>query len=442
MRWIHPTDAEYDEQRRLFNVMIDKRPAVIAACATPDDVVTALDRASRDGLALAVRAGGHSVAGYSTNDDGLVVDVRPMKDIEIDPVRRTARVGAGVTWGELDRAAQEHGLAVTGGRASTTGVAGFTLGGGSGWLDRKHGLACDNLTAVEMVTVDGRFVRADADQNTDLLWASRGGGGNFGVVTTLELDLHPVGPLIFGGLLGWTVDAAEDVGRTFRDWAQGAPNELGTGMIMLTAPPEPFIPEDLHGQPVVGLAVLWTGDEDTGQDVVATMRDLKPDLDLVGPMPYVEFNSMFDDPPGMRHYWSAEYHDDLSDDALEVFLRYGKDRPAPTVQQAVIPWGGAVAEATSRTTPMAQRSASWVTHPFASWADPADDEACISWVKDFRRDIAPYATGGVYLNFIGDEGQGRVAAAFGPENYARLRQIKAAHDPQNLLRGNQNIQPA
>lgn len=442
MQWIEPNHPDYDERRQLFNAMVDKRPAVIAACATPDDVLMALDRARRDGLAIAVRAGGHSVAGYSTNDGGLVVDVRPMKDIEIDPVRRVARVGAGVTWGELDRAAQEHGLAVTGGRASTTGVAGFTLGGGSGWLDRKLGLACDNLTAVELVTVDGRLVRADERDHRDLLWASRGGGGNFGVVTTLELALHPVGPMVLGGILGWRVDAVDDVARSFRSWAQDSPVELGTGLIVLTAPPEEFIPEHLHGEQVAGLAVLWTGDDADGQDVLATMRDLKPELDLVGPMPYAEFNSMLDDPPGMRHYWTAEYHDDFDDEALEVFLDYGRNRPAPTIQQAVIPWGGAVADATSATTPMAERSARWVSHPFATWEDPADDAACIRWVKDYRRDIAPHSTGGVYLNFIGDEGRSRVAAAFGPDNYARLQQVKAAYDPQNLLRGNQNIEPA
>ena len=357
MQWIEPNHPDYDERRQLFNAMIDKRPAVIAACATPDDVLMALDRARRDDLAIAVRAGGHSVAGYSTNEGGLVVDVRPMKDIEIDPLRRVARVGAGVTWGELDRAAQEHGLAVTGGRASTTGVAGFTLGGGSGWLDRKLGLACDNLNAVELVTVDGRLVRADAHQHPDLLWASRGGGGNFGVVTTLELALHPVGPMVLGGILGWRVDAADDVARTFRTWAQDSPLELGTGLIVLTAPPEEFIPEPLHGEQVVGLAVLWTGDDADGQDVVATMRDLKPELDLVGPMPYADFNSMLDDPPGMRHYWTAEYHDDLDDDTLAVFLDYGRNRPAPTIQHGVIPWGGAVAAATAETTPMTQRSA-------------------------------------------------------------------------------------
>jgi FAD/FMN-containing dehydrogenase len=442
MRWIAPTDADYDEQRALFNVMIDKRPAVIAACSTPADVVTALERAQRDGLEVTVRAGGHSVAGYSSNDGGLVIDVRPMKEIEVDAETRVARVGAGVTWAELDAATQEHGLAVTGGRASTTGVAGFTLGGGSGWLERKLGLACDNLRAVELVTVDGRQVRADADQHSDLLWACRGGGGNFGVVTTLELDLHPVGPLVLGGLLAWRIDQADEVARTFRTWAQDAPVDLGTGLVVLSAPPEEFVPEPLHGQPIVGLAVLWTGDEADGQDVVATMRELKPDLDLVGSMPYTAFNSMLDDPPGMRHYWTAEYHDDLDDDTLEVFLAYGRNRPVPTIQQGLIPWGGAVAAATSETTPLAQRSARWVTHPYATWVEPSDDQACIAWAKDFRRDFAPHATGGVYLNFVGDEGPDRVAAAFGPENFARLRQIKAAYDPHNLLRGNQNIPPA
>jgi FAD/FMN-containing dehydrogenase len=442
MQWIQPADAAYDETRALFNVMIDKRPALIARCSSPRDVRAALERSRAEGLALAVRAGGHSVAGMSTNDDGLVIDVRPMKEITIDPAARRARVGAGVTWGELDAAAHEHGLVVTGGRASTTGVTGFTIGGGSGWIERRFGLASDNLVGIDLVTVDGREVHADETANRDLLWAHRGGGGNFGVVTALEFTLHPVAPLLVAGLMAWQGAAAPEVGRAFRDWAYDAPVDLGTGLVMISAPPEEPFPEHLQLQPIVGLAIVWTGDEDTGNDVVAEMRGLSPDIDLVDLMPYPAFNSMLDDPPGMRHYWSAEYHDHLDDPALDVFLKYGDSRPVPTIQHAMIPWGGAVAEATSETTPMAQRSAHWVTHPYANWVEPADDEACIQWVKDYRRDMAPYASGGVYLNFIGDEGQDRIAAAFGPENYARLRQIKAEYDPENLLRGNQNIVPA
>ncbi len=442
MKWIQPEDADYDELRGLFNGMVDKRPALIARCSTPADVKAALERARTDGLAIAIRAGGHSVAGMSTNDGGIVIDVRPMKSIEIDPAARRARVGAGVTWGEFDAAAGEHGLVVTGGRASTTGVAGFTLGGGSGWIERKYGLACDNLVGIDLVTVDGREVHADESTNPELLWAHRGGGGNFGVVTALEFAMHPVEPELIAGLMVWPGAAGADVARSFLDWAGDAPVDLGTGLVMLSAPAEEPFPEHLQLQPVVGLAVVWTGDEATGHDVVATMRSLAPELDLVGKMPYPAFNSMLDDPPGMRHYWTAEYHDDFGDESLEVFLKYGESRPAPTIQHALIPWGGAVAAATAETTPMAQRSARWLTHPFATWADPSDDAACIDWVKDYRRDMAPYASGGVYLNFIGDEGTDRVAAAFGPQNHARLRQIKAEYDPTNLLRGNQNIKPA
>ena len=326
MDWIGPTDAAYDERRALFNAMIDKRPRLIAACKTPADIRAALDRARQDGLAVAVRSAGHSVAGQSTNDDGLVIDVRDMTDIDIDPAARTARVGGGCTWADFDAAAQQHGLATTGGRVSTTGVAGLTLGGGSGWLERKHGLACDNLLAVELVTADGREIRADDTQHQDLLWASKGGGGNFGVVTALEFALHPVGPIILGGLMAWPADAADQVARAYRDWADDAPDELGSGLVMLSGPPEEFIPAHLQNQPMVAIAVMWSGDEAEGTALVQVMRDLEPDLDLVGPMPYAQLQSMIDDPPGFRQYWSADYHDAFPDQALDAVPRR---RPEP-----------------------------------------------------------------------------------------------------------------
>ncbi len=443
MDWIRPGDATYDEKRALYNTMIDKRPAVIAACATASDVSTALERARNDDLAIAIRSGGHSVAGMSTNDDGIVIDVRGLKAIDVDPVARTARVGGGVTWAELDAAAQAHGLAVTGGRASTTGVSGFTLNGGSGWLERSLGLACDNLRAVELVTVDGREVRADATQNTDLLWASRGGGGNFGVVTALEFDLHPVGPEVVAGLLMWPADAAADITRAYRDWAAGAPDELGSGVVIINAPPAPFVPEHLQMQPVVGVAVCWNGDHADGTDYTAALRELAPVVDIVGPMPYADFNAMLDNPPEMRmrEYWSAEHHDDLPDVALDIWVKYGESRPSETTQQLMLPWGGAV-ERRAGESALANRQTQWVSHPFASWLDPAQDEEHRAWVKGFGTDIAPYTNRGIYLNFIGDEGPDRVVAAFGAENYRRLQQVKAEYDPSNLLRGNQNIVPA
>ena len=441
MKWIGPGDADYDEQRSLFNAMINKLPRVIAACESPADVRSALERAQRDLLPVAVRSGGHSVAGASSNDDGMVIDVRPMKTMEIDPAARRARVGGGCTWAEFDTAAQAFGLATTGGRVSSTGVSGLTLGGGSGWLERQHGLSCDNLLAVELVTADGREIRADATQHQDLLWASKGGGGNFGVVTALEFQLHPVGPMIYGGLMLWAADRGPEVSRVFRDWADSSPEELGTGLVMVSGPPEEFVPAHLQGQPCIGVAVCWTGDDASGVDVVSVMRALGPEVDLVGPMPYVGLQSMIDDPPGLRQYWSADYHDTFSNEALDVFLAGGASAPSPLSQHLLIPWGGALARIDEDSTPLGQRGARWVTHPFATWDDPADDEANIGWVRDFRKANAPFTTGGVYLNFIGDEGDERIKAAFGEAKYERLTQIKAEYDPANVFAGNQNIRP-
>ena len=441
MKWTGPAEAEYDEQRAMFNAMIDKRPRLIAACETSADVKLALERAKAELLAVAVRSGGHSVAGQSSNDDGLVVDVRPMKAIEIDPATRRARVGGGCTWAEFDAAAQEHGLATTGGRVSTTGVSGLTLGGGSGWLERKHGLSCDNLLAVELVTADGVEIRADETQHQDLLWASKGGGGNFGVVTALEFQLHPVGPMILGGLMLWAGERGPDVSRVFRDWADGSPEDMGTALVVLNGPPEEFVPRHLQGQPCIGVAVCWTGDEATGADLVQVMRDLEPDVDLVGMMPYAALQSMIDDPPGLRQYWSADYHDSFNDDALDVFLAGGATRPSPMSQHLLVPWGGALSRLDPDSTPLGQRGARWVSHPFATWDDPADDQANIAWVRDYRKANAPFTTGGVYLNFIGDEGDERIKAAFGAAKYDRLAQIKAEYDPANVFAGNQNIRP-
>lgn len=440
--WIGPEAPEYDQRRELFNAMIDTKPRIIAACERPADIKEALEHAARDQLPVAVRSGGHSVAGQSSNDDGLVIDVRPIKAIEIDPAARRARVGGGCTWAEFDAAAQEVGLATTGGRVSTTGVAGLTLGGGSGWLERQHGLSCDNLLAVELVTADGRELRADDTHHQDLLWASKGGGGNFGVVTAMEFQLHPVGPLIIGGLMAWPADRGPEVSRVFRDWADDAPEELGTALVMISGPPEDFIPQHLQGQPLIAVAVCWNGDEATGTDLVQVLRELSPEVDLVGLMPYADLQSMIDDPPGFRQYWSADYHNAFPDDALDVFLDAGARRASPMTQHLLIPWGGALARVDADATPLSQRSARWVSHPFATWEDAADDAANIAWVRDYRKAIAPFTTGGVYLNFIGDEGDARIKAAFGADKYERLAQIKAEFDPGNIFAGNQNIRPA
>ncbi|MGZ5368509.1 FAD-binding oxidoreductase [Aeromicrobium sp.] len=441
MKWIRPADVDYDEARKLFNAMIDRRPAVIAQCSTPKDVKEALRYAGQHSLPVAVRSGGHSVAGMSTNDGGLVIDVRPMKSISIDAENRTATVGGGVTWGELDRAAHAHGLAVTGGRVSTTGVSGFTLGGGSGWLERAYGLACDNLSQVDLVTAGTEEVRASATENPDLFWALHGGGGNFGVATSLTFDMHPIGESSLAGLMLWPAAAGRDVATAYRDFAPASSELLGSALVSLVAPPEEFVPEGLQNQAAIALAVIFAGSPDEGREEIRPLRDLNPTVDLVSPMPYPDFQCMIDDPPGLNNYWTADYHDDFPDPAVDVFLKYGASLPDASSQLLLAPWGGAVARVDSSSTPMTKRSAHWVSHPFAMWEDPDKTEASIEWARGFRREIADHATGGVYLNFIGQEGPDRIRAAFGDENYSRLTKIKRDFDPENVFQGNQNIPP-
>jgi FAD/FMN-containing dehydrogenase len=442
MDLIGPDDPRYDEERSVFNALIDRRPAVIAKCASPGDVRDALEHAGANELDVAVRAGGHSVAGFSVNDGGIVIDVRPMSSIEVDPERRVARVGAGATWGMFDAATQAHGLATTGGRVSTTGVAGLTLGGGSGWLERRFGLTCDNLVSVDLVTAEGREVTASETENPDLFWALHGGGGNFGVVTSFEFRLHPVGPEVLAGLLVWDGDASSDVARAYRDAALDAPDELGSALVYLTGPPEEFVPEHLQGKTLAAIAVLWAGEISDGEDVIAPWRALGPEVDLVGPMPYADFQCMIDDPPGLGNYWTADYHDEFPDEALDIFVKYGFERQSPATQQILIPWGGAVAAVPEDATPLTHRSVSWITHPFAMWDVADDPEPNIEWARGFRRDIAHHTNGGIYLNFVGQEGEDRIRAAFGNDKYARLQQVKAEWDPTNVFRGNQNIRPA
>jgi FAD/FMN-containing dehydrogenase len=438
-----PGDPEYAEACTVFNSMIELRPALVARCAAPDDVIAALAFARRQDLAIAVRAGGHSVAGLSLVDDGLVIDVRGMSDIAVDPQRRVARVGPGVTWAELDRATQPYGLATTGGRVSTTGVAGLTLGGGSGWLERKHGLACDNLLAVELVTADGELVRASHDENPDLFWAHRGGGGNFGVVTSFELRLHPLQSEVLAGLALYPAEHGRELLSLYRDVMVDAPEELSLAYLYLTAPAEPDIPERLHGRLVVAIAGMYAGPVDEGE---AALRELRafgpPEVDFFAPMPYPEFQCMIDDPPGYRNYWTEEHLTDLPDEAIEAIARRSEELPPGPAQLVIVAWGGAVARATEETSPLAGRDAAFVVHPFALWEDPVDDDRMIGWARAFREDLREFATGAVYLNFIGDEGEARVRAAYGPRGYERLARIKGHWDPENVFRASGNVAPS
>jgi FAD/FMN-containing dehydrogenase len=440
---IGPGDAAYDGARSLFNSMIDKHPALIARCGSADDVAAALRFGREQGLAIAVRSGGHSVAGMSTLDDGLVIDVRPMNAIEVDPESRTAWVGGGCTWAELDAATQAHGLATTGGRVSSTGVAGLTLGGGSGWLERLYGLSCDNLVSVDLVASDGARITASADEHSELFWALHGGGGNFGVATSLTFRLHPVGPEVYAGLLFYEAETGRELLRMMRDLVCAAPPELGPAIAYLTVPPDEQLPAELHGRLVAGLAFCYAGPVDEGEHLLHPFKDLGPIADLTGAMPYAAFQQSIDDPPGYRNWWTAEYLHAISDEAIETIHAHALATPSPTPSQSlIVPWGGAVKRLGGDGSPLQQRDARWVVHPFGLWEEPADDERVIGWARAFREDVSRFSSGGTYLNFIGDEGEDRVRAAFGEDNYARLARIKAQYDPDNVFRGNQNIRPA
>ena len=435
-----PGDPEYDDTCTLFNAMIERRPRLVARCAAPDDVVAALAFARDNELEVAVRAGGHSVAGLSLRDDGLVLDVRPMNDIEVDPERRTARVGAGATWSQMDAATQEHGLATTGGRVSTTGVGGLTLGGGSGWLERKHGLTVDNVLAAELVTADRRIVRASEDENPGLFWALRGGGGNFGVVTAFEFRLHPLGPEVFAGLVLHSADRGRELLRLWRDVMRDAPEELSLAFAYLGAPDEPDIPEHLRGKPAAVVAGMYAGPIADGEQAMREIREFgPPDADFFEPMPYPAFQSSIDDPPGMRNYWTAEYLADLPDEALDRIADRGEDKPVPFGQVFLVPWGGEVARVPDEATPLTGRDARFIVHPLVLWDDPADDGAAMAWGRGFRDDLAEFATGDTYLNFLGEEGDARVRAAYGARNAQRLARIKAEWDPENVFRGVGNV---
>ncbi|MEU0181582.1 FAD-binding oxidoreductase [Streptomyces sp. NPDC006207] len=437
---VAPGDPSYDESRTLFNAMIDRRPSVIALCETVEDVAAAIRFGRERGLEVAVRGGGHGVAGNALTDGGVVVDLRRMHAVVVDPGARTARVGGGATMSHLDRATQPYGLVTTGGRVSTTGVGGFTLGGGSGWLERAFGLACDNLVEVELMTADGTMVRAAEDENPELFWGLHGGGGNFGVATSLTLRLHPL-PAVTVALLLWPPDAGPEVLCAYRTLLASAPDEMGGGLLFLTGPAEEFVPEHMVGALTCAVLVTYAGTGDAAREVLEPLLALGPQGRLVTELPYADLQSMFDDPPGYRNYWSAEYLDDFPDEAVDRFCARARDMVVPSPSQHVLfPVGGAVARPPADY-PLPWRRAPWVVHPFGLWADPADDERARRWAHGIRADVRQWSSGAVYLNFIGDEGEGRVIAGFGAHNLGRLARVKREYDPQNVFRLNHNIEP-
>jgi FAD/FMN-containing dehydrogenase len=440
-----PGDAPYDELRKAFNGMFYRRPALIARCDGAADVATALRFAREAGLPVSVYGGGHNVTGKAVCDDGVMIDLRPMKGIEIDAKARTCRAGAGLTWGEFDAATQGHGLAVTGGRHPTTGIGGLTLGAGSGWIERKCGYTVDNLLSVEIVTADGAVLTASEDENPQLFWGTRGGGGNFGVVTEFELRLHPIGPTLLGGMLLYPAPMAAGVLANLRDAMADAPDEVGAAVALLTAPPEEPAPEPVRGQPVAGVIVCYAGPVEEGEEALRPLREFGPPaLDMVRPMPYVELQRLIEDgyPHGMRNYWTGDFLAGLPDEAIQVLCRYHLSKPSPLTQILMLPGGGAPSRVPDDAMALGSRGAPFNYHITSLWPDPADDEANIAWTRELAAEMKPFATGHAYLNFLSDEGEERVIAAFRPEAYARLTALKDRYDPDNVFRSNQNIKPS
>jgi FAD/FMN-containing dehydrogenase len=368
-----------------------------------------------------------------------------MKGIQIDPGARLARVEAGCTWGEFDAAAQEHGLAVTGGRVSTTGVVGLALGSGSGWLERSLGFTCDNLLAAELVTADGHVLTVSPKSNPDLFWGIRGGGGNFGVVTSMTLQLHPVGPLVLGGMLLYPAAEARDVVRSWTTFMETAPDEVGGGIAFVTAPPAPFVPESLQGQPAVGVIVCYHGDVEQGRELLAPLLGFgTPAVNLVQPMPYLAIQQMIDgaNRHGLRNYWSADFYGDLPEEALDILCEAASRPVSPLSQIVFIRGGGAIGRTAEDATAFGNRAVTYNIHYLSMWADPSEDDANIAYTKDILAAMKPWSTGGVYLNFIGDEGSARVRSAFNQEKWQRLQALKRTWDPGNVFHHNQNIPPS
>lgn len=441
---LEANDAGYDDARSVWNAMIDRRPALIVRCAGTADVRASLAYARNHQLRLAVRGGGHNIAGSALCDDGLVIDLSRMKSVQVDPERRRAWVEGGATLRDFDHEAQAYGLATPLGINSTTGVAGLTLGGGFGWLSRTLGLAADNLLSAEMVTADAGRLQVSATEHPDLFWAIRGGGGNFGVVTRFEFALHPVGPQITAGLIVYPFDQARSVLQQYRDAVASMTPDLTVWAVLRKAPPLPFLAPQVHGQDVLVLPVFSPSPSDAVDAAIARMAKLGEPLGMhVGPMPYAAWQQIFDPmlTPGARNYWKSHNFTQLSDGAIDVVMRYAGNLPTSQCEIFLGLLGGQAGAPPPQATAYPHRDALYVMNVHTRWEDPADDERCIAWARDFFADATPYASGGVYVNFMPqDEGE-RTSDAYGA-NYARLAQIKATYDPDNLFRTNQNIRPA
>jgi hypothetical protein len=436
------SDDGYQAARGVYNAMIDRYPALIAICTEPADVVDAVNFAREHRLTVAVRGGGHSAAGYGTCDGGLVIDLSRMKRVHVNPNERTVRVEGGCTLADLDRATNPFGLAVPAGLISTTGVGGLTLGGGLGHLTRKYGLTIDSLLAIDLVLANGSTIKASATENEDLFWAVRGGGGNFGIATSFLFRSYPVST-VYGGPMLWHLDRAENIMRFYRDFILSAPRDISGFFAFLTVPPGPPFPEHLHLQKMCGVIWCYSGELDQAERVFKPIRQANPpDLDLVGPMPYPTFQSMFDPsaPPGIQQYWRSDFVNELSDDAIRMHVNYARRMPTMLSTVHLYPINGAAHDIGNEETAFSFREANWVQMIIGADPDPSNNEQIISWTKDYWQGLHPYSAGGAYVNFLMDEGNERVKTTY-RNNFDRLVAVKNKYDPTNFFHLNQNIEP-
>jgi FAD/FMN-containing dehydrogenase len=440
---ITPADAAYDAARAVWNGTVEARPRLIAQCHSVDDIIAAVNFVRAAGRSFAVRGGGHSVAGLSTCDDGVVIDLSLMRSVTVNPDQRTASVEPGATWADFDAATAAHGLASTGGLISSTGVAGLTLGGGIGWLQRRYGLACDNLVSADVVTADGEVVRTSEAEHAGLLWGLRGGGGNFGVVARFEFALHPVSTVL-GGLMLFPLDRGKEVLTAFREWAAWLPDEGTMLAAIMTAPPEPFVPADLVGRKAVAIVGCWSGDIDAGQTAMEPMRRLGPAVDLFGPMPYPALQGMLDGgaPKGLRNYFRGGYAADLGDDFIDAVLEHGARMPSPMSALHMHQMGGAVARVATDASAFSGRAAGYTYNVVSTWMEPGEDAMHITANREFSAALTPLSAHGSYVNFLPDSDGEKVRAAYGDELYTRLARVKREYDSANLFSHNQNVRPA
>ncbi|WP_166267587.1 FAD-binding oxidoreductase [Marinobacter caseinilyticus] len=440
---LQPDDAGYDEARQIWNAMIDRKPAFIAQCQSVDDVIAAVSFARKNHMLLSVKGGGHNIAGNAVCDDGLMIDLSQMKDIRIDTERKRAKVGPGCTLADFDAAAQEHGLATPLGINSTTGVAGLTLGGGFGWLSRKFGMTVDNLLSAEVVTADGQLLHASEEEHPDLFWALRGGGGNFGIVTRFEFQLHPVGPELLSGLMVFPFAQAKSVMTQFARFTETMPDELNVWMVARRAPPLPFLPESVHGEPVVVLAICYVGDPEVGEKLIEPLRSFgEAHGEHVGVQPFTAWQQAFDPllVEGARNYWKSHNFVTLSDDVIGVLIKYAGKLPSPHCEIFVGSIGGQTGRVASDAMAYSSRDANYVMNVHGRWETPDQDDHCRQWAREFFEAAKPYASAGAYINFLTQDEQERVEFAYGPA-YKRLVELKQKYDPENLFRVNQNIRP-